>query len=704
MSKGGATEAIRTAFMRRKLDDWERAEDFATAYTREQVERFSPRSRAILEIQSGRDLEILEKIYANAVLLGDDGPGGWGIRYAREFDMTNDSRLFSPRPQWEAKGYRPDEYSRWLLGDWRPIEELWKELGVDPTQPEPVDIELEEWLFDTTTGPERREAEARFVHRHLLKPGDVARTDWRIRCAQPPYDRLPMPRARIPAGVIFSREADAWIREDRIEEIAVPLYEGRMINFFDWSEKGWIRGRGRRAEWRPVSWGTKHLQPQYLMKNIDALSEIYRKGVKLGFLSIGSGTNVRSFYCTTLPPLPCGNSVGTLSVEADVSSLLDLQRQLSSFYFDYVIRMRLTGLNLNYFVVEENPLRGMTTSGKILSTTSSLTFSSPLFSAERIRLQMSSPCSLAVRHQVGALTEHERIRSRAMLDAVTLAGAGFNESDVKHMMSGCDLSERDERKLNPKGFWRLDKERHPEHRFTVLTVVDFRDLMSLIGMASGDHEKGIGAFVSQNHGEGWMLPETLRLADYGLGHDERVRFPQPVASRLGPRFYDWQLVQSADEAWRECHLHARNLLGSHEYAHLLVEQIECRAADGEDYVGTLTDRFTRELLGDDGYGTVLYEIRSRNVADQDSYWTAVTALRDDGHLADDTYGQLLDKLHARGLLDDIGYLRRRDGIPLRLGRDRQISLASGGRRGRLPSRPSLEEPPSGLFRLGAPGR
>ena len=115
----------------------ERAEDFATAYTRAQVERFSPRSRAILEIQSQRDLEILEKIYTGAVLLGDDGPDGWGIRYATEFHMTNDSRLFPARPQWEAKGYRPDEYSRWLLGDWRPIEELWEALGVDPRIPSP---------------------------------------------------------------------------------------------------------------------------------------------------------------------------------------------------------------------------------------------------------------------------------------------------------------------------------------------------------------------------------------------------------------------------------------------------------------------------------------------------------------------------------------------------------------------------------------
>ena len=68
-----------------------------------------------------------------------------------------------------------------------------------------------------------------------------------------------------------------------------------------------------------------------------------------------------------------------------------------------------------------------------------------------------------------------------------------------------------------------------------------------------------------------MLPETLRLADYGLGHDERAKQPQPVASRLGPRFYDWQLAQSPEESWRECHLHARNLLGEEGYKQLLAD-------------------------------------------------------------------------------------------------------------------------------------
>ena len=36
--------------------------------------------------------------------------------------MTNDSELFPPRWKWEAKGYRPDEYGHWLLGNWQPYD------------------------------------------------------------------------------------------------------------------------------------------------------------------------------------------------------------------------------------------------------------------------------------------------------------------------------------------------------------------------------------------------------------------------------------------------------------------------------------------------------------------------------------------------------------------------------------------------------
>ena len=345
VQKGGETDAINTAFMRRNLEDWERAEDIATPYSRNQVERSSPTSRAILEIQSARDLEILEKIYANGVLLGDDGPDGWGITYAREFDMANDSHLFPPRPDWEAMGYRADEYSRWLLGDWRPMEELWEMLGVDPSKPEPAEIELQAWLFDTTAGPERREAEAQFVHGHWLKPGDVARTDWQVRCAQPPYDRLPVPRVRIPAGIVLSRRADAWIREEAIEDTALPLMQGAMLHQFDFSQKGWVSGTGLQARWTPIPWSNKRVDPQYLMSIRDAGAEVGHL-TKVAFRRGARNTDTRTMIASVVAGMPCGDMAPVLKTSP--SRVPSLAVVLNSVAVDVLVRRRVAGTHVDY--------------------------------------------------------------------------------------------------------------------------------------------------------------------------------------------------------------------------------------------------------------------------------------------------------------------------------------------------------------------
>jgi hypothetical protein len=95
----------------------------------------------------------------------------------------------------------------------------------------------------------------------------------------------------------------------------------------------------------------------------------------------------------------------------------------------------------------------------------------------------------------------------------------------------------------------VDKEKVPELRHTVLAQVAFRDLK----------RRGLADFLAQNGGEGWQLPVSLRLADYGLGHDDRARQGQPVAARLGPRFLPWQLAQEPARSWAECERHAENL-------------------------------------------------------------------------------------------------------------------------------------------------
>jgi hypothetical protein len=282
LQKGGSTSVIQTAFMRRKLEDWEGAEVHTTPYVREQVEKFSPRSKAILEIQTPTELETIQKIYGGSMLLGQDGDEGWGIKYEREFDMTNDSKLFPQRAKWEEQGYRPDEYSRWIKGEWKPIGDLWQELGIDASRLAEECRVSDELNSNATADLDRHSSTDQDPVHHAFNPDEVARFSGGLRCAPEPYNTLPVPRADIPAGIILSRAGDAWITEERIAEveftdhrgnpliikigrgrsavelpvrgpaIGLPLYEGRMIGQFDFSEKGWISGSGRSAVWQEI--------------------------------------------------------------------------------------------------------------------------------------------------------------------------------------------------------------------------------------------------------------------------------------------------------------------------------------------------------------------------------------------------------------------------------------------------------------------
>ena len=564
--KGGQTQAIRTAFMRRDMADWERAEHFVTAYTRQQVVQFSPKSRAILEIQSQRDLEVLTKIYSNSVLLGDQSEKGWGIRYAQgDFNMTSDSALFPPRPKWEEWGYRPDEYSRWIKGPWKPIEHLYAELGVKP-----------------------------------LSEGER-------RCAQPPYDRLPIPRADIPAGIILSREATHYIREGEIPEVtftdasgrplkikveneddekkevevagpavAVPLYQGIMINQLEMNVRSHVSGTGYRATWDYVSRDARsYVDPQYLLGRSVYTSD--GEGLRVAYRRIARTTDTRTWIGCPFPRFPCGDSIFLLCPARQWTSVL-LAAFLSSFWYDWCVKQRLGGTNLSWFVVSETAapshyfgndrhveLLTLGALGPVRQVT-------PSWIRMRARLQDAGN---TVWHKSVSATDHEWTRQYVALNAITAVVAGISLEQARVVLRQCDLplggcSDNSEG-LDSKGFWRIDKDREPHHRLTVLTLVAYCDLQQIIGKCGSDIARGIEAFCSQNNGEGWMLPETLRLADYGLGHDDRARQHQPVRERFGPRFYDWQLAQTPQESWKECHLHARNLLGAGGYKRLLAE-------------------------------------------------------------------------------------------------------------------------------------
>jgi hypothetical protein len=62
---------------------------------RDAIFRFSPDSLSLMEFKNQHDVNITEKLYGEHPLIGDKLVNSWNIRLNREFDMTNDRKLFN---------------------------------------------------------------------------------------------------------------------------------------------------------------------------------------------------------------------------------------------------------------------------------------------------------------------------------------------------------------------------------------------------------------------------------------------------------------------------------------------------------------------------------------------------------------------------------------------------------------------------------
>jgi hypothetical protein len=103
-SKGGTTRRFPAAFMRHEVGELERfpSHDDLRVDVR-LVRRLSPASLSIIEFQNMMDVSIAQKM-ARFPLLGAPLQETWNLALTREFDMTNDSRLFEPK---SARGRLP---------------------------------------------------------------------------------------------------------------------------------------------------------------------------------------------------------------------------------------------------------------------------------------------------------------------------------------------------------------------------------------------------------------------------------------------------------------------------------------------------------------------------------------------------------------------------------------------------------------------
>ncbi|MFY0538919.1 Eco57I restriction-modification methylase domain-containing protein [Nannocystis pusilla] len=326
--------------------------------------RISPNSGAILELRDRRDLSILEKMYASGVLLGDQTENGWQLCYAREFDMTNDSKLFPGRGKWEAEGYRPDEYGHWLRGSWRP-------------------------------------------------------------------------RTQEPEGLIVSADRGHVINPEDVDGIAVPLLQGAMINIFDFAAKGFDPSAKNSMRWKDLPTVQRQFSPQFVMALSSALREdtIRRDRYRLAFRDIARSTDTRTFIGTLVPHFPCGNTLGVLSTPHHPIALSAI---LNSAPLDWSLRVRQAGTHLNLHIISELalPLKSkLDALGQVFELlVARISYPHAVFSPQWLDF---APSRFAWR-RLWAVTPHERLRLRCILDVVVAHLFGLTPDDFAWILRDCD--------------------------------------------------------------------------------------------------------------------------------------------------------------------------------------------------------------------------------------------------------------------------
>jgi len=370
------------------------------------------------------------------------------------------------------------------------------------------------------------------------EPLGSPRSGWDVRIRQGDFNmtthsRLFVAEERLRAQGAKALRLGAWVvgSSTKEPEIFLPLYQGRMLWHFDASCLSFDVAHG----WSKHDDFPKVVRSQHYISHRHFADK--RKVVqspRLLFRYVTKAVNERTFACALCPPLPCGHTVGVIECDNEEDRLV-LCAVMNSLVFDWITRIRFSG-GMGVGAIDASKLVEYPTIPKDSLSQSVFSW---LAGAARVlsALWNDDPCA-------AKLTANSRLAVRVAVEAVVAHLFGLRPEDLRYVVRDCDhplvrsMDRAFTRTLDQRGLWRVDKERPPELRLTVLALVAFIELST----------DGLPNFLEKCR-DGWTIPEELRLSDFGIGHDNLCQVHQPVASALGPRELPWQHAGTAPDAW-----------------------------------------------------------------------------------------------------------------------------------------------------------
>jgi hypothetical protein len=141
----------------------------------------------------------------------------------------------------------------------------------------------------------------------------------------------------------------------------IPIYEGKMVDQYDYRAKAYDSGRGRSAVWADLHFGSqsKMIAPQWHARQTSLDEETLKRIsiYRVGFCNVSSPTNQRSLIATIIPPKSvCGHAVPTLHItgwrQEDMLLFVAIANTLS---MDFLVKKKV-GLNMTFSIMDTLPV------------------------------------------------------------------------------------------------------------------------------------------------------------------------------------------------------------------------------------------------------------------------------------------------------------------------------------------------------------
>ena len=166
-------------------------------------------------------------------------------------------------------------------------------------------------------------------------------------------------------------EVDGWqlagnvFRKDGTEYL--PLYEAKMTQIFNHrAAHVVVSDRARQRKAQPSTLGCVELVDPYCsamplywvdeQECIRAIADTWNRRWFLGFTNVTSPTNERTMNPVVFPRAGVGNSMPVMLGAQAASDYCVLYANLCAFVFDYAVRQKVGGVNLNFYLMNQCPV------------------------------------------------------------------------------------------------------------------------------------------------------------------------------------------------------------------------------------------------------------------------------------------------------------------------------------------------------------